>query len=235
MEIRVIGTWNSKLSKNRRNTSYIINNNILMDCGPHTAESFINNGIKFSDIDIILISHMHLDHYGGLPEFIWQRAFESTDKKIMIIGPDDIEKRTHNILNEYYTPDYFKKNIEFNGNFENIIIGNGKHSIKDYTYRLEIGNKTLFYTGDTSYSEEIIKNGYNSDIFIHEATYPSNMEDIAAKYGHSTVNGAYKSFKSSRSKIFIPTHMSELSLHEIAEIDDGDILLPEENKKYVIP
>lgn len=232
MEIKVIGTWSSKLFKNKRNTSYLINNNILIDCGPHTSESLINNDIKISDIDIILISHMHLDHYGGLAEFIWQRAFESTDKNIIIIGPDDIEKRTHNILNEYYTPDYFKKNIEFNKKFDNIIIGNGKHSIKDYTYKIKIDNKTLFYTGDTSYSDEIIKDGSNSDIFIHEATYPSYMEDNAIKYGHSTVNDAYKSFKLSKSKIFIPTHMSDLSLKEIKKIDDDNIIIPEENKKY---
>ncbi len=233
MEIRAIGTWSSKLSRNKRNTSYLINNNILIDCGPHTAESLINNSIKISNIDIILISHMHLDHYGGLPELIWQRAFESTDKKIIIIGPDDIEKRTYNILNEYYTPDYFKKNIEFNKRFDNIIIGNGKHSINDYTYKLKL-DKTLFYTGDTSYSEEVIRDGYNSDIFIHEATYPSDVEDIAVKYGHSTVNDAYKSFKLSKSKIFIPTHMSELSLNEIRKINDDNIIIPEENEKYVI-
>ncbi len=232
MEIKVLGTWNSHLKPGKRNTSYLLNGKILLDCGPHTAESLLENNINISDIKLILITHMHLDHFGGLPDFLWQRAFESTENPVYIIGPDHIENYTFDILTRYNTPDYFLKNIEFIDKCSDVEIGNGKHSIPDLTYKIKINEKYIFYSGDTSYSEELIKNALDSDIFIHEATYPSDMEDIATKYGHSTVKNAVNAFLESRSKIFIPTHMSEKSMDELGTMANKNIIVPEENKTY---
>ncbi|MEM0140222.1 MAG: MBL fold metallo-hydrolase, partial [Ferroplasma sp.] len=74
MELQVLGTWNAKLLPGKINTSFLINKNILLDCGPDTLYAMINNGIDINKIELILITHMHLDHYGGLPQLIWQRG-----------------------------------------------------------------------------------------------------------------------------------------------------------------
>ncbi len=232
MEIKVLGTWNSHIRAGKRNTSYLLDGKILLDCGPHTAESLLENNINISEVKLILITHLHLDHFGGLSDFLWQRAFESTEKPIYILGPENIGNYALDILTRYNTPDYFLKNIEFIDRYSNVEIGNGKHSIPDFTFKIKINDKYVFYSGDTSFSEEVIKNALNSDVFIHEATYPSGMEDIATKYGHSTVKIAMNAFRESKSKVFIPTHMSEQSMVELGNMNNKNIIVPEENNTY---
>ena len=76
MKVQVIGTWSAKLDQKKRNTSFLLDDSILLDCGPHTVEYLINSGIDLSNIKTVLVTHLHLDHFGGIPEFIWQRALQ---------------------------------------------------------------------------------------------------------------------------------------------------------------
>lgn len=90
----------------------LIDDHILLDCGPHTAESIIDNGIKLEKIDLVLITHMHLDHFSGLPDLLWQRALRNIDGDITIMGPRNIEKSVFTLLDIFNSPDDFK-NISF--------------------------------------------------------------------------------------------------------------------------
>ncbi|WP_175266754.1 MBL fold metallo-hydrolase [Acidiplasma cupricumulans] len=94
----------------------------------------------------------------------------------------------------FNSPDDFKKHFFFTDNYENIETGNGIHTVEDITYRIK-SDKILFYSGDTSYSEDVITSGHDSDIFIHEATFPSRLSSEAPKFGHSSVKDAINAFK----------------------------------------
>lgn len=76
MEIRFIGTcaadfssllateFKGKLDKDaRRSSSVLVDNHILIDCGEHTIESLHIQKISLSEVDILLLTHLHDDHY----------------------------------------------------------------------------------------------------------------------------------------------------------------------------
>lgn len=76
MDIRFMGTgaadfsplleteFRNKLSKNaRRSSSLLINSHILIDCGPHTPDSFSIQGIDPSQVTDLLVTHFHSDHF----------------------------------------------------------------------------------------------------------------------------------------------------------------------------
>ncbi|WP_337859883.1 MBL fold metallo-hydrolase [Ferroplasma sp.] len=234
MKFKAIGTWSSKLDIGKKNSSFLLEDNTLLDCGPHAVEELINSGINLKDIKAVLVTHLHLDHYGGIPELIWQRALNGITDPVNIIGPEKIENSTISILKYYNTPEFMLEGVKFNNPDNRVTVAPGIHTVEDYTYRIKIENKKLFYSGDTSYSETAIKNGENCDIFIHEATYCNNKEDEAKKYGHSTVNDALKAFTLSRSKILVPTHMSADSLNQIKSLNYENILIPEDGKVYYL-
>ncbi len=234
MEIQVLGTWSAALQPGKFNTSFLINKKILLDCGPYTPLALINNGIDPAKLDTVLITHMHLDHYGGLPQLIWQRGLNEPEKELNIVGPAGIENSIKKILDLYYTPEYMLRKTVFLENYDGIKMSPGNHSIPDIAYRLEIDNKSIFYSGDTSFSYDIINAGKNSDVFIHEATFPGKMENEAKKYGHSTFPEAYKAFIESKSKLFIPTHMSLQSMNEARAIESKDMIVPYENMIFMV-
>ena len=99
---------------------------------------------------------------------------------------------------------------------------------------LLISRIPCLYSGDTSYSEAVIENGANCDLFIHEATYPDTRAYEAQKYGHSTVSDAFRAFESSNSKMFIPTHMSIDSMDQAISMKTSNIIIPTEGKEYDI-
>ena len=54
---------------------------ILLDCGIHPGLNGINalpfvDCVEADQIDLLLISHFHLDHCGALPWFLTKRAFK---------------------------------------------------------------------------------------------------------------------------------------------------------------
>ncbi|AAT42860.1 MBL fold metallo-hydrolase [Picrophilus oshimae] len=222
MHIDFIGTWSARLKRGKRNSSILINKNILVDCGPHTVEALLEMDVNPCDINPVLITHMHLDHFSGLIELIWHRSMSNCDP-LLIIGPENIEDSIKKLLKLYYSPENFY-NFKVLDKFNGIERFNGKHPAPDYGYRIEM-DKTLFFSGDTSLSDEIINGAYKSDVLMHEATYPSGMENEAALHGHSTVSQAIEAFKRSGSAMLVPMHLSDLSLNEIKS---RNLYIPEE-------
>ena len=47
----------------RRSCSALVDGHVLIDCGPHTLESLSIQGIPLTDIDALLLTHLHMDHY----------------------------------------------------------------------------------------------------------------------------------------------------------------------------
>ncbi|WMT51797.1 MAG: MBL fold metallo-hydrolase [Ferroplasma sp.] len=234
MKILAIGTWGAGLVPKKRNTSFLIDDSTLLDCGPHTVGYLINQGINLDAIKRVLVTHLHLDHAGGISEFIWQRALHGVDTEVNIVGPPELSKSISGILKYYHTPAFMMRGITFNENEPGLNIMLGKHTVEEYMYRFKSSGKTVFYSGDTSYTDAAVENGRNSELFIHEATYQDGMENEAKKYGHSTVSEAILAFSASRSRIFMPTHMSSESIKQVLSIHSNNFIVPVEGEVYNI-
>lgn len=77
----------------RAGTSYIVEINgtprILVDSGPGTFLRIAEMNIDLDQIDIILLTHLHIDHTGGLPGFFKARTLTSRASAIRfnVFGP----------------------------------------------------------------------------------------------------------------------------------------------------
>ena len=85
MKIKFLGIWSSHLIQFQRNVSISIDDKIVIEFGPHTMESLSENHVDPRKIEIVLISHMHLDHFSGLPELLWYRT-EFKERKATLNG-----------------------------------------------------------------------------------------------------------------------------------------------------
>lgn len=66
----------------------------------------------------------------------------------------------------------------------------------------------LAYSGDTGPCNAFVKIGQKSDLLIHEATYQSELDEIATKYSHSTIAMAVEQSRRMHAKYTILTHFS---------------------------
>lgn len=80
----------------------------------------------------------------------------------------------------------------------------------EFTYRN--GDKMkkfkLSYSGDGGRCDDFVKLGQNSDLLIHEATFQSEMIELAKKHRHSTVEMAIEQGQKMNAKYTILTHFS---------------------------
>jgi ribonuclease BN (tRNA processing enzyme) len=92
--VQVLGSGAPGFVKDRANTSYLLwvgnQARILVDAGGGAYVRFGQAGAKFSDLSMILISHLHPDHSSDLPGVLWSGRNTRNDT-LPIVGPSGNE------------------------------------------------------------------------------------------------------------------------------------------------
>ena len=72
--------------------------NFLIDCGASSLPALKRLGIARDDIDLILITHFHGDHFAGLPFLLLDAQFTRRTRPLVIAGPQGIETKLANLM-----------------------------------------------------------------------------------------------------------------------------------------
>ena len=95
MKVTVLGSQGAIPKVGLFSTSLILNvcnSYVLIDCCEGVQHQLRKNKIKFSKIEIILISHAHGDHYFGLIGLISTLSLLKRDKKLTVFCPLSVFK-----------------------------------------------------------------------------------------------------------------------------------------------
>ncbi|MDQ6420888.1 MBL fold metallo-hydrolase [Paenibacillus sp. LHD-117] len=88
MFIIMLGTG-SAFAKRFNNNNALIESGesrLLVDCGITLPKALHDQNISFSELDAVLISHIHGDHVGGLEELAFQMMFKFGRKPVLYIA-----------------------------------------------------------------------------------------------------------------------------------------------------
>jgi ribonuclease BN (tRNA processing enzyme) len=92
--VQVLGSGAPGFVKDRANTSYLLwvgnQAKILVDAGGGAYVRFAQAQAKFSDLSMILVSHLHPDHSSDLPGVLWSGRNTRNDT-LPIVGPSGNE------------------------------------------------------------------------------------------------------------------------------------------------
>ncbi len=94
-EVTILGSGAALPTLQRNSSSQFVscvNRSILIDCGEGTQLQMRKYGIKFQRLSVILISHLHGDHFFGLVGLISSMRLLGRDKNLRIVGPQGIER-----------------------------------------------------------------------------------------------------------------------------------------------
>lgn len=234
MEIRFIGTCAASFSKRletdlkhtldkdaRRSSSVLVDGHLLIDCGPHTVESLLIQNIVLSEIDTIILTHLHADHYQ--PDSI---------KEIAMAAERELTLGVHNDALPFVQEMFKDTNIEVFGftYCEQKSIANGlditplpaNHSGFACHYLIEKNGKSMYYATDGAWimfdAFYHLKNK-KLDMFVVDATVGDYEGDyrVAEHNSIPMVRLMIKSFDKfqicdSHTKIYL-THLAP-SLHK---------------------
>ncbi len=226
MRLILIGTSGSIISKSRSYPAFLINDDLLLDCGEGTTQKLQQLGV-IDSIEIICLTHLHNDHFMGIISLIWYYWISGISKKLQIIGPPNTENTIKLILKLAHTPEKLgslriqyteledsEKIQEINTNYTIRSI-KVEHIFPAYAYRIKDSKSVITYTGDTKPNQKIINLAKGSDILICEATFPDKLQRFAHKHGHCTSSDAATIAKKSNSKKLILVHISPVFENQI--------------------
>ena len=202
VHLTFLGTGDAFASHGRFQSSYLIEaegRHILMEAGPTVLCSMKRMGIAPGDIDIILISHLHGDHFGGLPFLILEYLWESPrDRPLKIAGPAHLEERTWRLFNTMFPfssgdVERVRRHLEFvelepghKTRFGKIQVESLRvpHMKRDLCLALKIttGGKTIAFSGDTGWIDELVGFSAGADLFLCECTYFENPLGVHLSY-----------------------------------------------------
>ncbi len=158
----------------------------LVDCGASSLIAMKRFEVETSDIDTILLSHLHGDHFGGLPFFIMESQYVSHRKKPLVVaGPPGLDNRIHEAMEVLYpgssdTPRKF--DLEFVELEDGAVAEIGHLKVLPYTvlhpsgapaYALRVAceDKILAFSGDTIWTDALVRAASGADLFICECNY----------------------------------------------------------------
>ncbi len=156
---------------------------LLIDCGATALSGMKRQGIDSSDIDTIVISHLHGDHFCGLPFLIKEIQVTGTrDRALTIAGPEDLEPRVEGLLNLLFpgpgdVRSGFWPDFPVISAGESLQIGDirvsaypAAHSPMAHPLSLRIDCKgtVIAYSGDTEWSDVLPEISRGADLFICE-------------------------------------------------------------------
>jgi ribonuclease BN (tRNA processing enzyme) len=188
-QVTVLGAGDAFASRGRFQAAYVIEtggSHILMEAGPTLLASIKRSAIKPADLDFVLISHLHGDHFAGLPFLMLEYMWESPRKRMLTIaGPRHLEQRTRALFHNMYpgmnTHPLMRKIrfVELEAG-RTARVGPARvatirtpHTKPDVSLalRVTIGGKSLAFSGDTGWTDELLGLSAGTDLFLCECTY----------------------------------------------------------------
>ena len=187
MQVQFVGCGDAFGSGGRQNTCFHVTGNsvnCLIDCGASALPALKRYGIVRNDIDLILITHFHGDHFAGLPFFLLDAQFARRSRPLVIAGPQGIEARLTQVMEALFehsskTPQKFEIKVhalkpEETRNFGAVtvtpyLVVHGASGGPFLGYRLEAEGRVLAYSADTEWTETLVPLGRDADLFIAEA------------------------------------------------------------------
>jgi ribonuclease BN (tRNA processing enzyme) len=137
-------------------------------------------------IDFILVSHLHVDHFGGIPFFIIHAQLHAKrTRPLLIAGPPGLKDRMREAMEVMFPGSstverkFVTELIELDQSEPARI---GSLSVTPYpvvhacgavpyAYRIECGGKIIAYSGDTQWTDGLLSAAKGADLFICEAYY----------------------------------------------------------------
>jgi len=231
MQLRFVGCGDALGSGGRFNTCFHVTGgrvNFLIDCGASSLPALKRLGIAREAIDLVLITHFHGDHFGGLPFLLLDAQFTRRSRPLIVAGPQGIETKLANLMEALFehsskTKQRFDLSVvalesEQSRTFGEVKVTpypvvHGESGGPFLAYRVEAEGRLITYSADTEWTDTLIPAARGSDLFIAEAYYYDKIVK-----NHLSLKTLEARLPEINAKRLVLTHMSEDMLARLGEL-----------------
>jgi ribonuclease BN (tRNA processing enzyme) len=160
---------------------------VLLDCGATSLTAMRQQRLDPNEIDILLVSHLHGDHFGGVPFLVLDGQFRHRTRDLTIIGPPSTRSRLDQAMEAMFpgsstVPRRFGVHVDEHVDGRAVELASlrvtpfeVRHASGAPAYALRVDGPTgsLAYSGDTEWTDALLDAACDVDLFLCEGYSPS--------------------------------------------------------------
>ncbi|MBA4389613.1 MAG: MBL fold metallo-hydrolase [Syntrophus sp. (in: bacteria)] len=185
MKVKILGSGTLNPSMERGSPSYLVTVdglNILVDIGPAVVKRLFEYGISANDIDVIVVTHFHVDHTVDLSTFFFVSNYGVTErtKPLLVVGGQGVHKFYRSLLRVYpwIKPKSYELSLKSMSGGGILQIGGFtmktarvNHNRESIALRIE-ADKSITFSGDTGYSKNLVRLSSGTDLLVVDCSFP---------------------------------------------------------------
>lgn len=229
--VTVAGSGDTLGSGGRFQTCFHINApsaTFLIDCGASALPALKAQGIDPKGVETVLLTHLHGDHFGGLPFLVLDAQLRADrTAPLTVAGPPGVEERVTEAMDVFFPglsdvdQAFDLSYVEFTDG-EPIQIGSLQVTPREVVHPsgappfalcVTIDEATIAYSGDTEWTDALVDIARGADLFLCEAYYYD--KDIPYHLSYERLRAEYDDLNAER---VVLTHMSDDMLGRHSEI-----------------
>ena len=180
MHLRVIGSSPAWPNPGGACSSYLVDERVLLDCGPGSLAK-LREGGGWPAVEAIVITHLHLDHWGDLVPWVWGSLFgpgrEAATPELWLppgavaeLGPILARLGSEDMFDRAFHVEEYEAAVPFDAAGLSVTAVPVLHyDIDAYGFRVQ-GDRLLGYSGDSGPCGGLGEIAAGADLFICEAT-----------------------------------------------------------------
>ncbi len=186
MRLTILGSGDAFGSGGRFNTCFLLETakgRLVVDFGASSLIALKARNLDPNQIDGILLSHLHGDHFGGLPFLLLDAQFLARrDRPLLIAGPPGTRARLDQACEVFFPLSTLNKS-RFSWSVTELPVGASSaflgHSVSTVevshfsgaastALRISDGEKVFAYSGDTEWIDALCLVAKGADLFVVE-------------------------------------------------------------------
>jgi ribonuclease BN (tRNA processing enzyme) len=157
---------------------------LLIDCGATSLTALKRRCVDPNTIGAVVLTHLHGDHFGGIPFLILDGQFRRRERPLLIVGPPGTKERVEALMETLFpgsvgVPRRFETNfLELEDRTPTPVEGAlvTSYAVEQpgtpaCALRIECAGRTIVHSGDTAWSDDLFEVTRGADVFICEAYF----------------------------------------------------------------
>lgn len=280
MTVTLLGTGTPNPRVERMGPSTLVEaggQRLLFDVGRATTIRLAQAAVPAASISAVFLTHLHSDHTIGLPDLWltgWLPPLGGRSTALRVIGPrgtgammqglaaayaEDIRMRTIEEKLPRRGVDVDSREFDTDGTVHDeggvrvtaFAVDHGGELRPAYGYRVSYGGRSVVISGDTRFSENLIRHAAGADVILHEVftAAPEVRDEPSVRFRsahHTSPADAARVFERVKPRLAVLTHVAlapdrqgrppslDAMLKEVSDVYKGRVELGEDLMRITI-
>jgi ribonuclease BN (tRNA processing enzyme) len=176
---------------------------LMLECGPGVLAGMKRIAIPTDAVDALLVSHLHGDHFGGIPFLFLEYLFENRRQRpLTIVGPPTIVECSFELYAVLYRE---LRNLELPFEIRVVELHPGSrttvagfeveafrvtHNAEPFSlgFRIVSPDATMLFSGDSAWNEVFVEKSQGVDLFLCECCTMEPTVPVHTSYAELLAN-----------------------------------------------